>query len=1702
MSWSMRRTVLVLLAVGVVAAAICIPHTSAQVERQARAKVAQKDAPPAPKDAVPKGVGPGGLPGGEKDPSEFSHALSLPRDNDKKRQLEAAEDYIRISDWGLALPLLQKLVSTREDVFAQIERAGPDGKKKPVMVSVKAEASRLIGTLPKEGMDSYKVKYGVDASEDLKKARAAGDPAMLAEVMRLYLYTDAGAEAANLLGTYHLDRGEYVAADLCFGKLLDRAGADNLPPDVLFKAAMALHMQDDPAARAREEEAWKKLHGRVRELVVRGEPRSVAELQEYVATMTRGLGNRNQKDYAMVFGNPSRNGQLFGEIPFMHRRWQQQLADLHPKGGSPSGGAAASLRNAESYLHQRGQAIIPANVPVTATVTKGDKQSPLIIYRTYGGVQAVELKNGKLAWESGSKWSLDGLLGDTKTTAPVGQWLTFYAGQNMQRPAILFENSVLGSLSTDNQYVYAVEDLAVPPPAHFQNVNFNPGGNPYGYSADLLDAIRHSRLLAIHAGNGRLEWQVPDPRDKEDGKAKTELDDCYFLGPPLPMAGKLYVLIEKQQELRLVCLDPAQKGKVLSSQALATTRDKMQQDIARRTEAAHLAYGEGVLVCPTNAGAVLGIDLLTNSLLWAYPYREKSEPAQDQAEFGGMAFPPGGGPVPIRRRGGVVSAGIPLVSQWKVTPPVIQDGKVVFAAPDATSVHCVNLRDGSPVWSQKRAEDDLYLAGVFAGKVLVVGKKGVKAYKLSNGAFAWEKRELETGMPSGFGIASDNVYYLPLKEAGQEKAPEICAIDVDKGEIIAHTKARKLADGTSPEPPGNLVFYEGDVLSQSYTEVVAYPQLKVKIAQMQQTLAANPNDPVGLTELGELHLDQGKLAEAVADLKQALEHVTADTPPAVRGRARAKLYETLTEYFQRDFPKAEEAGYLPTYGELCQVKTDDLPEGKTEGDAAAETRRRTANFLCLVAAGKEKQGKLVEAFEKYQEFSKAAGGQELISVVDEPTVKANPDAWSEGRIKAMLARATPDQRKPLEDLVARQWEQVRQSGSVEDVRKFVAVFGSQFPVGKQARLHLAERLMEDAGPNALLDAERHLLLLRGPGEEPEVSGRALEALARLMTRKGLLDDAAYYYRKLRADYAGVKVRDGKTGADLYDEVATDKRLLPHLDEAPAPASTGQIKSKEERGGFPWAGQQTYQFEQDGEPLPFFRRYKIALQVGYHQVKVIDRNTGEERWSQNLTRTNFQNLMWGGGQPNNAPRFTYANLGHLVVLPVANMVFGLDPVNRKLLWEKNLIPNLPVAGQPGTTGPPAWNNIMLDPRDGSIQLTYPDGWMQRVGGTGPLEGATVCLQTRDGLLALDPVTGRTLWTRSGIGSRSHVFGDDKHVYVVEMGGDTQNQTAASTRVLRAADGVTVKGVPDFASLYSKRVRLIGRNILLSDTDDKGRAVLRLHDPLEARDVWKETFPANSHVLRSETTPHLAGMVEPDGKVRVWDLRTQKQVLNGKMDPKDLEKAHSVTLLSDLKDFYVAVNKPADPNLAQFGGVQPNLMQGTGLRSLPVNGEFYAFDGATGKVKWHNTAVNEMLILDQFRELPMVLFTARYVQWINGQRQQQQVVSLLAIDKRTGKRLFQDEDERGNKRLQNTAQFHAVNLDTKAGKVELISQNLKVTFYLNGEPTKVEGGEGAKTSSAAPIDVREEKVRALQALQEAERMAREAEMIRIRRAAEKK
>jgi outer membrane protein assembly factor BamB len=1291
--------------------------------------------------------------------------------------------------------------------------------------------------------------------------------------------------------------------------------------------------------------------------------------------------------------------------------------------------------------------------PITATVVKQDRPENLIIFRNYSGVEARSLKTGKMAWRSPSSWSLENLLGDkerrpdTRKKQALEAYLAYYLTQQ-QMPQILFENSVYGTLSTDNVYAYAVEDFAVPPnPGHNGGLDprLGPGmGGPALFGEDVANANRHSKLRALKlSADGKEDWTVGGVGGKD------ELADSFFLGPPLPLGGKLYVLTEKQQELRLVCLDPSRKGKVVGVQTLATTHEKLENDVPRRIHAAHLAYGDGILVVPTNAGAVFGIDLLENRLVWAYPYRDRDDnPPRAGPRFPGGGFIPGPDGMPLPT--------MPRTGDWKEAAPCIADGKVVFTAPDARSLHCVHLLDGAQLWTYRRQEDDLFFAGVYRGKVLVVGKKQCRALDLADGKLLWS---VDTGMPpSGQGIASDNIYYLPLHDPDPAKArSEICAIDVDRGAVAAHTAARN-----KEEVPGNLLFYDGEVVSVSADAVAAYPQLKVKIAQMDERLARNPDDPEGLTERGTLRLDQGDRLGAIEDLRKAIHNrPSAET----RARARGKLYDALTEYAEQRFGDAEE--YLGEYEALCRADLDGVTDEAERARRLEVSRKRRANFLFLVAKGREKQGKLVEAFEKYQEFAAAAGPDELVTVRDEPAVRANADVWARGRIAAMVAAASPEQRRPLEALIAARWERARAAGDLDEVRRFVRMFGALCDAGREARFYLAERLLERGKPGDLLEAERELCGFRTPQEAPEVAGRAVEALARLYLRRGLREDAAYCYRLLGRDYAGVKVRGGKTGADFHDEAATDKRLMPYLDE-PAPPG-GKLKVTEGTGAHLAA--QVYVFAQVGEPLPYFRHHAVALRFDNQHLQVIDTRTGAPVMDQQVENTLLQTLVPNlGGQPT-AARFPYRSRGHLVVLPIAHMVYGIDPVNRQVLWQRNLA-GVKYEGGGGVPRPLVTQHVAVDPRDGTLQVLFQGGWKQRLGSAGPLQGSVVCLQSRDALEAVDPLTGQTLWQRTDMTGPTDVFADEQYVYVVELSAETNKPL--NGRVLRAADGATVRDAPNFAAAYEHRSGAPGRHLLVADRPAGGGVTLRLCDVVTGKDLWTQELPAGSVVLHSQE-PGLAGAVGPDGAVRVWDLASGREVLhtdkgydflNRKtgIDPTGLANLQAVHLLADAQALYLACEGPPDPNLARFGGVMPNVMPGLGLRCLPVNGRIYAYDRARGTFKFHVQAAHQLLLLERFRDMPVLVLTAMVpgIPAGAGVRAMPGMIytTFLAVDKRSGKVLHQFQPPPP---AQETAQFHTVHIDDATGKVELVSA--KTTIIVQPE-SALAGWPAASRPASGP------------------------------------
>jgi outer membrane protein assembly factor BamB len=686
---------------------------------------------------------------------------SLRADASLVRRLDGARDYLKARDWAEATRALQALLDG-PDALVPVRRSGRGGGEVTLWVGLRAEAARTLEAMPGAGREYYETIYGPRARALLARAKRQGNPELAAAVARRYPATAAGVEAAGRVAVSHLDRGRDALAALCFERLLSRPGADELPPAVLFRAALAFRRAGETA---RAERAWKVLAARAPGgLRLGGKEVGLDELK------------RQLDDAGPAAAQPEPRPE---RVPGLEARWAQPTAH--------QASAKLWLQTAVEELDDRGQPPLPAAVPLVV----GDR----IVYRSHRGLHAVDAATGKEAWEAPSEWSAERMGAQPRYAAELETWVKTYLEVS---PHVLSGNAVLGTLSADGGRVYAVDDLAVPPYPNYYRFRgrWRAGPDWPDFDHELKAAASYSRLLALDATTGKPAWQFGG---RGPGPGAADLRDCYFLGPPLPLAGRLYALTEKENEVSLACLSAAD-GALVWRQPLALAPTRLLLDPGRRIQAAVPAHAEGILVCPTNGGVVVGVDLLTPGLAWAYAYR--GSPLTQAQAYGG--------------RGGRTSRPR-VIAEWPTAVTAAGRGRVVFTAPDEPSVHCLSLRDGRLLWKAGREEGDLYLAGVFADRVLLVGKRFCRALALADGRQVWRA---ETGLPSGRGAVAGDVYYLPLKAAAGGKGPAVWALDLRNGNVVARTPTPR------DRAPGNLLLWRGEVLTQTATAVTAYRERK------------------------------------------------------------------------------------------------------------------------------------------------------------------------------------------------------------------------------------------------------------------------------------------------------------------------------------------------------------------------------------------------------------------------------------------------------------------------------------------------------------------------------------------------------------------------------------------------------------------------------------------------------------------------------------------------------------------------------------------------------------------------------------------------------------------------------------------------------------------------------------------------------------
>src|SRR5205823_602359 len=145
----------------------------------------------------------------------------------------------------------------------------------------------------------------------LDKAKIDSDPGILADVAKRYLYTEAGGEAANLLGTYYLERGQHIPASLMFDRLINREGADKVSPATLIKAALAFRRTGD---KAKEENVWKMIGEKSGDTIkLGGREMSINTLKDEVDKNFKTLvAATSLYDWSMFHGNATRSNQANG----------------------------------------------------------------------------------------------------------------------------------------------------------------------------------------------------------------------------------------------------------------------------------------------------------------------------------------------------------------------------------------------------------------------------------------------------------------------------------------------------------------------------------------------------------------------------------------------------------------------------------------------------------------------------------------------------------------------------------------------------------------------------------------------------------------------------------------------------------------------------------------------------------------------------------------------------------------------------------------------------------------------------------------------------------------------------------------------------------------------------------------------------------------------------------------------------------------------------------------------------------------------------------------------------------------------------------------------------------------------------------------------------------------------------------------------
>jgi outer membrane protein assembly factor BamB len=1472
-----------------------------------------------------------------------------PLDYSRRSKLERAEELLRAENYDDSLPLFASLlVNDAEDYFLD-----PDGGE-----SLKQRIHKSLSALPNRGLETWEEFYGAAAKRLLDEGLKAGDMAQIAEVVRRYPYTGTADAALMLLGRRAFDQGEPLAAAHYYEQVKRSPGASRHEPALSLNLALAWLRSGNSAQAADAIFDLRQPSGG--NVAVLGKtvalPSQRDDVPHWLATH---LGAQQhlvpQPDgWATFRGSRSRNLLGSGSSPLSRRRWRA-AAYVDPAE------EAEFLRLDRENVSQ-GRASIPTAAPVaTSYVDAEGRAADVVLVRLLRHLAAVDFATGRVLWqvETASPDATTHTSGDEIDDAPPSAAERLAADDGLallvQR---MWQDAPYGQLTTDGVRVYSIDGLGLTREAAYSDDVGFAIGRRLGEDEETLVNRLCARDLAKQ---GKLLWDVGGA----ESRGEPRLAGAFFLGPPLAIENTLYAIAEIKRELRLVALDAA-TGKLEWQQQLVPAQRSVSLDAQRRRYGATPTMADGVLICPTSAGAIAAVDVASRSLRWGV-YYAKQPPGQ---------ITPWGGVQTYYDRGDDARR-----QRWSDCAVLIDNGRVLVAPTDGAEgcvLYCHDLMTGKKLWDRTFARrENLYVAGVRDNRALIVGSDRMVALAMNDGSVAWTSDEFglsasgERCLPAGRGFAGESHYYLPMSS----------------GELISLT----LANGKFGErhdlgrtPLGNLICYRGELVSYGVAGLEALWQTDSLTRRVDAALAKNENDAWALARRGELLLDASNFDGAIDAFRRA---IAAAKDESHRRHTSLLLATALLDKLQSDF--AANRRYVDEVEQLVG------------------TSRLRDRFERVAAAGFRATGDVPAAFARYLKIiDSPADWDEMIE--PESNRRVRRSAWVRAQLAALVGSAAPSEHEAIDVAVQKRVSDAVADGRISMLRQTVAYFGTH-PASASARVALASRLVERS---EVLAAEQIALGLIENKDEA-VAASALAVLADIYIRTNQFALATTHARRLDSEFRDVNLIAAADSKGAKEKTtgkiaAASIQAQLALRAGPSAMSLGS----EQSAAWPTGHIKVEFGERTGQNQPRETQYEVAvagprsLAVGDGQL-ILERNAHRLLVRDALGGERLQVSMRSRPLIEEREIDPYVcaarERGHLLILSAGDRIVamsglasssptGSDPQS-PVAWEQ------PLASASDEEDDPSYRYMnrrrrsvergQITKRWGEVEYRAVDANANVQGVLGPITESGICYQRGRQLTCVDPATGKLVWNVDNVPLGCEFFGDDEYLFAAP------HDSLDGALVFRMTDGESLgkKQIPSEMS----RMTTLGRKILVWGQHD-GKLKIGLLDAWTGERSWNREIAEGTvaRVLRDKVA-----VFEPTGKFAYLDIASGKpifeQQLESEVDASGQPRLVSLHVTASPEQMFVIANRAKMPDHSK-----DNRLRSVTRQAPLVTGRVYALDPRTGSKQWPVPAeVEEQgFVTTQPVGLPLLVFMRHVSKGEDRDTRTPHTTHVYCLDKRTG------------------------------------------------------------------------------------------------------